>query len=235
MDLIWQGFLDALRLLAEGDAETLSVAARSLAVSGAATTLAAAIGVPLGIALALRRFPGRGLVESVINTGMGLPPVVVGLGVTLLLWRSGPFGPLDLIYTPMAMVLAQLIVALPLAAGLTSSSISLVEADMPGALRVDGACEWRVGWELTRAAQAQVLVAIAASFGRAIAEVGASLMVGGNIVGSTRILTTTIVLETGRGEFARAIALGIILLALAFIVNAILARIAASSPAARLV
>ncbi len=222
MTLVWQGLLDALGLLAERDPATLRVAGLSLAVSGLATLLAALVGVPLGAALALRRFPGGRLLAGLVNTGMGLPPVVVGLGVSILLWRSGPFGPLALLYTPAAMVAAQFIVAMPLAAGLTRSALGLVDADLVGALRADGAGEWRVAWELLRAARAQVVVAVAAAFGRAISEVGASLMVGGNILGQTRILTTAITLETGRGDFARAIALGLLLLALAFLVNVVL-------------
>ncbi len=224
MDLIWQGFVDALRLLARGDPATLLIAALSLAVSGAATALAAVAGVPLGATLALRRFPGHGLLTGLVNTGMGLPPVVVGLGVSILLWRNGPLGALALLYTPAAMVLAQFIVAAPLAAGLTRAALSPLGDELAGALRVDGATDRRVAWELARAARSQVLVAVAAAFGRAISEVGASLMVGGNILGQTRILTTAIALETGRGEFARAIALGLLLLALAFLVNAVLLR-----------
>ncbi len=224
MELIWQGLVDALGLLARGDPATLRIAGLSLAVSGLATLLAALVGLPLGATLALGRFPGHGLLTTLVNTGMGLPPVVVGLGVSLLLWRSGPLGALALLYTPAAMVLAQFVVAMPLVAGLTRAALELVAGDLAGALRVDGAPEWRVGWELLRAVRAQVLVAVAAAFGRAIAEVGASLMVGGNILGQTRILTTAIALETSRGEFARAIALGLILLALAFLVNVGLQR-----------
>ena len=224
MDLIWEGFAGALRLLATGDAATLRILALSLGVSSLATALAAAAGVPLGAALALRRFPGRSLAVSVVNTGMGLPPVVVGLGVSILLWRSGPLGPLALLYTPAAMVLAQLIVAAPIAAGLTRSALGLLDPDIIEALRVDGAEGPRVGWEAVRAARPQVLVAVAAAFGRAISEVGASLMVGGNILGQTRIMTTAITLEMSRGKFERAIALGVVLLALAFLVNAVLAR-----------
>ena len=224
MDLIRQGLVDALRLLAARDPATLRVAGLSLAVSGLATLLAALVGIPLGAALALRRFHGRSVLVGLVNTGMGLPPVVVGLGVSLLLWLSGPLGPLELLSRPAAMVLAQVIVAAPLAAGLTRAALGLVDGDLVGALRVDGAREGRVAWELLRAARPQVLVAVAAAFGRAISEVGASLMVGGNILNSTRILTTAITLETSRGEFARAIALGLLLLALAFLVNAVLAR-----------
>lgn len=224
MDLIWQGFADALRLLARGDAATLRVAGLSLAVSGLATLLAALAGIPTGAALALARFPGRRLLASAVNAGMGLPPVVVGLGLAILLWRTGPFGRLNLLYTPAAMVLAQFIVAAPLAAGLTRAALDLQDGDLATALRADGAAEWRVGWELVLAAWPQVLVAVAAAFGRAISEVGASLIVGGNILNYTRVLTTAITLEAGRGEFARAIALGLVLLALSFLVNATLLR-----------
>jgi tungstate transport system permease protein len=224
VDLVWEGFVAALRLLAQGDRQTYQVAARSLLVSGLATALAALIGIPLGALLALGTLPGRRLIAALVNTGMGLPPVVVGLGVSILLWRSGPLGGLALLYTPAAMILAQCIVATPLAAGLTAAALTLLDRDLLGALRADGAREWRVGWELVRAARPQVLVAIAAAFGRAISEVGASLMVGGNILNQTRILTTAITLETSRGDFARAIALGLILLALALLVNIALVR-----------
>ncbi len=224
MELIWQGLLGALSLLARGDAPTLRVAALSIMVSGLATGLAGLVGVPLGTTLALRRFRGQAIATSLVNTGMGLPPVVVGLGVSILLWRSGIFGPLGLIYTPAAMILAQFLVAAPIAAGLTRSAVGGLNMEFSEALRVDGASEWRAGWEAVRAARPQVLVAVAAAFGRAISEVGASLMVGGNILNSTRILTTAITLEVSRGEFERAIALGLILLALAFIVNAVLVR-----------
>ncbi len=235
MDLIREGFADALRLLARGDAATLRIVGLSLFVSGLATLLAALVGVPVGVTLALRRFPGRGLVAALVNTGMGLPPVIVGLGVSLLLWRSGPLGPLALIYTPAAMILAQFIVAAPLAAGLTRAALGLLDGDLVGALRADGATERRVAWEVVRAARPQVLVAVAAAFGRAISEVGASLMVGGNFVrgeflDSTRVMTTAIALEVQRGEFARAIALGLLLLAVAFLVNAVLVRGAAPAP-----
>ena len=219
MELIWEGLVAALRLLATGDPATYQIASRSLLVSGLATALATLIGVPLGATLALGALPGRRLIAALVNTGMGLPPVVVGLGVSILLWRSGPLGSLALLYTPAAMVLAQCIVATPLAAGLTAAALTLLDRDLVGALRADGAAEWRVGWELVRATRPQVLVAIAAAFGRAISEVGASLMVGGNILNQTRILTTAIALETSKGDFARAIALGLILLALAFVVN----------------
>jgi tungstate transport system permease protein len=222
MELIGEAFVACLRLILSGDPELRRIAGLSLLVSGSATLLAALFGIPLGAALHLRHLPGHRLATALINTGMGLPPVVVGLVITILLWRSGPLGPLRLLFTPQAMVLAQLIVALPIVAGFTRSALSLLDPDLLAALRADGASEWRAAWELARAARAQVLVAVAAGFGRAIAEVGASIMVGGNIVGQTRILTTAITLETNKGEFALALALGMILLLLAFLVNAAL-------------
>ncbi len=230
MHLIGEALRDAFGLLLRGDSTTLRIAALSLVVSGAATLLAALVGVPLGAALALRRFRGAKLVTGIINTGMGLPPVVVGLVVMILLWRSGPLGRLSLLYTPTAMVIAQFIVAMPIAAGYTASSLRLLDPGMIAALRVDGAAEQRVIWEMVRAARPQVLVAVAAAFGRALSEVGASLMVGGNILNETRILTTAIALETGKGEFARAIALGMILLAVALVVNLGLVRGATRQP-----
>ena len=224
MDLLWQGLSDAVRLLVRADPRILRIAGLSLLVSGGATLLAAVAGVPLGSLLALRTFRGKALVTSIVNTGMGLPPVVVGLGVSLLLWRSGPLGSLSLMYTPAAMVIAQFIVAAPIAAGLTRSAVDLSSGELAEALRVDGAREWRVGWEAVGAVRPQVVVAVAAAFGRAISEVGASLMVGGNVLNSTRIMTTAITLEVSRGEFARAIALGMLLLAIAFVVNLVFVR-----------
>jgi tungstate transport system permease protein len=222
LDLIWQAIGDAVTLIGRADAELIRIASLSLAVSGAATAIAALIGIPLGIALHVGRFPGRATLTVLVNAGMALPPVVVGLMVMLMLWRTGPLGPLRLLYTPPAMVIAQVIVALPLIAGFTRAAVSLLEPDLTLAMRADGAGEGRIGRELMLAALTQVLVSVAAGFGRAISEVGASLMVGGNIVGQTRILTTAIALESGRGEFALALALGFILLLLALGVNVLL-------------
>ena len=222
MDLLWEAIRDAAGLIARADAELLRIALLSLAVSASATGLAAALGIPLGIALHIGHFRGRATASLAINAGMGLPPVVVGLVVMLLLWRTGPLGALRLLYTPSAMVAAQVLVALPLVAGITRTAISLLDVDLRLAMRADGASETRIGRELAAAALPQVLVAAAAGFGRAISEVGASLMVGGNIVGQTRIMTTAIALEASRGEFALALALGFVLLALAFGVNALL-------------
>jgi tungstate transport system permease protein len=225
MDLLWDALRDALGLIARADAELLRIAGLSLAVSWVATGLAACIGIPLGIALHVGHFRGRVPLSVLVNAGMGLPPVLVGLLVTLLLWRTGAFGALRLLYTPTAMVIAQVLVALPLIAGFTRAAISLLDPDIAQAMRADGASETHIGLQLARAALPQVLVAVAAGFGRAISEVGASLMVGGNILGQTRILTTAIALETGRGDFALALALGFILFLLALGVNALLGRV----------
>jgi tungstate transport system permease protein len=228
MDLIIQAIRDAIALIVRADPELVRIAGLSLAVSLAATALAATLGIPLGIALQLGRFGGRAPAAVIVNAGMALPPVVVGLVVMLVLWRTGPLGSLRLLFTPAAMVVAQVIVAMPLIAGFTRAAISLLEPDLVLAMRADGAGEVRIGSELAHAALAQVVVAIAAGFGRAISEVGASLMVGGNIVGQTRILTTAIALEAGRGDFALALALGFILLLLALAVNAVLGLVTSS-------
>ncbi|MDQ6671721.1 MAG: ABC transporter permease [Chloroflexota bacterium] len=222
MDLVWEALRDAVALVVRGDPELLRIFGLSLIVSGAATILAAGIGIPAGVALHIGHFPGRRAASVATNAGMALPPVVVGLLVTLVLWRTGPLGALRLLFTPQAMILAQVLVATPLVAGFTRAAISLLDSDLALAMRADGAGELRIGRELARAALPQVLVAVAAGFGRAISEVGASLMVGGNIVGQTRILTTAIALESSRGDFALALALGFILLALAFFANALL-------------
>jgi tungstate transport system permease protein len=229
MDLVAQAIRDGFGLIVTADPELIRIAALSLVVSGCATLFAALIGIPIGIALHVGRFGAREPLAVVINAGMGLPPVVVGLLVMLVLWRTGPLGSLGLLFTPAAMVVAQLIVAMPLIAGFTRAAVSLLDPDLVLAMRADGAGEMRIGRELALAAHAQVLVALAAGFGRAISEVGASLMVGGNIVGQTRILTTAIALESSRGDFALALALGFILLLLALGVNASLGLVTSTA------
>jgi tungstate transport system permease protein len=221
VDLLGEGLVEAGRLLLRADPALRDIALRSLGISGAATLLAAAVGIPAGVGLAIRRFRGRRFLTTLVNTGMGLPPVLVGLVVSILLWRTGVFGFLQILYTPAAMVVAQFIVAFPLVVGFTRSALVLLEPELLEALRIDGAGDVRAGRELIVAAAPQVLLAVTAAFGRAIAEVGASLMVGGNIAGQTRILTTAITLETNRGDFALAIALGLVLLLLAFGVNGV--------------
>lgn len=219
MELIGQGIFHALRLLLAGDAEVWSVTWLSLRISATATLLSLALGIPLGTALALSRFTGRGFVISLVNTGMGLPPVVVGLFVTILLWRSGALGFLELLYTPTAMILAQLVIAAPVVIGLTLAAIQQIPAKFRLQLLALGASRPQMVWTLLKEARLPMLAAVMAGFGAVISEVGASLMVGGNIKGSTRVLTTATVLETGKGNFEVAIALSLILLALMFLVN----------------
>src|SRR5262245_37415427 len=195
---------------------------RTIVVSGLATLLAMLAGVPGGYLLARRRFPGRMLLLSAVNTGMGMPPVVVGLVVWLLLVRSGPLGRLDLIYTPQAMVLAQFLIATPLVIGFTAASIQALPPRLPDLLTTLGASRLRKLWIISREAQLGLLAAVMAGFGGVVSEVGASMMVGGNLRDSTRILTTAIVTETGRGHTERALALGVVLLVLAFAANVVL-------------
>jgi tungstate transport system permease protein len=225
MELIWQGAVKAAELVFSFDAEVWSITWRSLQVSGYATLISLLIGIPLGIALALQRFPGRGATVAVINTGMGLPPVVVGLFVSIFLWRSGPLGFMELIYTPTAMVLAQVIIAFPIVAGLTMASFQALNPNLALQLLGIGASKTQLLWLLCKEAKLPLLAAVMAGFGGVISEVGASMMVGGNIRGQTRVLTTATVLETGKGNFDIAIALGLILLALTFAINLLLTRI----------
>ena len=224
MELIWQGMLKAFGLLFGFDAEVWAISWLSLKISGYATVISLALGVPLGIALALGRFPGRGLAAALVNTGMGLPPVVVGLFVSIFLWRSGPLGFLELIYTPTGMVIAQVIIAFPIVAGLTMASFQSLDPNLSLQLLGIGASKPQLLWLLCKEARLPLLAAVMAGFGGVISEVGASMMVGGNIRGHTRVLTTATVLETGRGNFDLAIALGLILLLFTFAVNFFLTR-----------
>jgi tungstate transport system permease protein len=217
--LIGEGFLQAGALLLAADAELFDITWRSLQVSGAATGLSLLAGMPLGTVLALVRFPGRGLVVAFVNTGMGLPPVVVGLLVSILLWRSGPLGALELLYTPTAIVVAQLVIALPVVTGLTLAAVQQIPERFHLQVRALGASRPQLLGLLIREARLPLLAAVMAGFGAVISEVGASLMVGGNIRGQTRVLTTATVLETAKGNFDVALALAIILLILTFLVN----------------
>ena len=225
MDLIAEGFLRAGALLVAADAELLGVTWLSLKVSGAATGLSLLAGMPLGTLLALVRFPGRGLVVALVNTGMGLPPVVVGLFISILLWRSGPLGALELLYTPTAIVVAQFVIAFPVVTGLTLAAVQQIPERFRLQVQALGASRLQLLGILIWEARLPLLAALMAGFGAVISEVGASLMVGGNIRGQTRVLTTATVLETGKGNFDMAIALSIILLALTFLVNWALTRI----------
>jgi tungstate transport system permease protein len=217
--LIWEGILNAVQLLFSSDPEIWQITLLSLRVSGLATIISLIIGLPLGTVLALGRFPGRSSLLSLVNTGMALPPVVVGLVVSIFLWRNGPFGFLNLIYTPAAIVIAQTIIATPVVTGLTAAALQQLDPLLRLQLLGLGASRLQMVLALWWEARLPLLAALMAGFGSVISEVGASMMVGGNIKGQTRVLTTAIVLETSRGEFARAIALSILLLALAYMVN----------------
>jgi tungstate transport system permease protein len=219
MGLVVEGIVQAFWLLLSGDPEVWSITLLSLRLSGTATLLSLLIGVPLGAALALGRFPARALVISVVNTGMGLPPVVVGLFITILLWRSGALGAFELLYTPTAIVIAQLVIAAPIVTGLTLAAVQGVPEKFRLQIVALGASRPQMVWVVLKEARLPMLAAVMAGFGGVISEVGASMMVGGNIRGSTRVLTTATVLETGKGNFDVAIALSVILLLLTFLVN----------------
>jgi tungstate transport system permease protein len=222
MDMIFKGIVEAFRLLIHGDSQVLRIAGLSLLVSGAATVLSLCIGVPLGSVLGLVRFPGRRFIASLVNTGMGLPPVVVGLVVSIFLYRNGPLGVMHLMYTPSAMVIAQFIIAFPIVAGFTMAATQQIDPKLKLQILSLGASRLQLVWLLLKEARLPMLAAIMAGFGAVISEVGASMMVGGNIFQQTRVLTTAIVGENAKGEFSYAIALSIILLALVFLVNLIL-------------
>jgi len=219
LDLIAEGITQAFRLLVKGDRGVLQIALLTVKVSGLATLISLAIGVPLGTALALGRFRGRDAVASIVNTGMGLPPVVVGLWVSIVLWRYGPLGSLRLMYTPTAMVIAQTLIALPIITGLTMSGIGQLDPGIRVQILSLGATRLQLIWLLVREARLAILAAVMAGFGRVIAEVGASMMVGGNVVGQTRVLTTATSMEVGRGNFGTAIALSLILMGLTLAVT----------------
>ena len=225
MELIIQGIIKAFELIVTFDPEVLGITWLSLKISGTATFISLFIGVSIGTAVALNNFFGKRFVISLINTGMGLPPVVVGLFVTMMIWRSGPFGFLEILYTPYAMIIAQAIIATPIVMGISLASIQ----NLPPNLRLQilslGASRLQMVWILIKEAKLPLLAAVMAGFGGVISEVGASIMVGGNIKGYSRVLTTATVMETGKGNFDIAIALGIILLILAFMINALLTQI----------
>jgi tungstate transport system permease protein len=219
VDVLVEGVRQAVGLLLGADREIAAVLWLSLQVSGTATLIALLLGIPTGAVLALTRFPGRTLVVSAVNTGMGLPPVVVGLFVTILLWRSGPFGEWEVLYTPAAIVLAQAVIASPIVTGITLAAVQNVPAKFRLQLIALGASRRQMLWVVLREARLPMLAAVMAGFGGVISEIGASMMVGGNIKGQTRTLTTAMVLETGKGNFDVAIALSILLLALVFGIN----------------
>ena len=216
MDLIIQGIYQAFELLFSGDPNVWQIAVRSLVVSGAALVVALVLGVPIGALLALTRFPGRRLVVALINTGMGIPPVVVGLVVALFLWRSGHFGFLGLMYTVQAMIIAQILIAMPIVAGLSLAALQQLDQGFRLQIMALGAGRWRTFLMLLREIRVPLMAAVMAAFGGVISEVGAVMIVGGNIKGQTQVLTTGIVQNVGMGEFAMAIALAVVLLLLSF-------------------
>jgi len=220
METLLDALREALRLLTGFDPALVEVVGMTLRVTGGALVLATLIGLPLGALLGLRdKIPAGGCLMPVIYTGMGLPPVVVGLFVYLMLSNQGPFGSLRWLFTPRAMIVAQTIIALPLIVGLTLTALRGIDPMVKLQMRSLGATRWQLAWTLMLEARLGVLAAIIAAFGGIISEVGAVMLVGGNIEGQTRVLTTAIVLETRRGNFALALALGILLLALAFAAN----------------
>lgn len=222
MELIWQGLVKAFEMLVGMDAEILDVTWLTLRVSGSATLISVLIGVPLGTLLALTRFPGRNFLVSLSNFGMGLPPVVVGLWVSIFLWRSGPFGAWHLIYTPVAIVIAQALIASPIVISFTLAAIQQINPRIRQQLLALGASRWQLLWSLVKEARMGLLAAVMAGFGGVVSEVGASMMVGGNIKGETRVLTTATVMEVNKGNFDVAIAISVVLLLLAYAVTAAL-------------
>ena len=224
MQQLIQGLQEGLRLLFSGDPMLWEIILLSARVSGIALLISAVLGIPTGAALGLVKFPGKRLIQAVIYTGMGLPPVVVGLAVYLMLSRSGILGPLNIswipeLFTVPAMIVAQVIIATPLVAGYTMSSVAEVDPALRVQVRSLGASRMQVVLAVLREARLGVVVALVGGLGSIISEVGAVMMVGGNIEGSTRVLTTAIMLEARRGNFDLAIGLGMVLLLLAFLIN----------------
>ncbi|HEY7681246.1 MAG TPA: ABC transporter permease, partial [Gemmatimonadales bacterium] len=223
--LILDGLRHAFGMILRGDPQVMEIMWLSLRVSGIATLVSLALGIPLGTFLALTHFSGRRLLLGIVNAGMGLPPVAVGLFVSVLLWRSGPMGFLELMYSPTAIVLAQCVIAFPVVTGLTAAAVQQVDIRLRLQLIGLGASWPQALGLLLREARFSVLAAVMAGFGAVISEVGASMMVGGNILHSTRVLTTATVLETSKGNFDVAIALSVLLLALTFAVTMVLTLI----------
>jgi len=225
MNDLLQGLLQAFYLIISLDPALYEVIWFSLYVSGFALIYSTAIGIPLGAFLGLKRFIGRRLVMAVLYTGMGFPPVVIGLFVYLMLSRSGPVGGLGWLFTPQAIIVAQLIIAFPLVAGFTMAAVMGVDPNLRQQLVALGATDWQATLAILMEARLGVIVSIIAGFGSIISEVGAVILVGGNIEGKTRTLTTAIVLETRKGNFDLAMALGVILLFLSFLVNLAMIRL----------
>jgi len=225
MNLIWQGIVQAFQLLIHGDPEMLIITALSFEVSMSAVAISLILGIPAGTAIGLNRFRGRKFVISLVNTGMGFPPVVVGLVVMIFLWRGGPLDFLQILFTPIAMVVAQVIISLPIITGFTFASIQQLDAKLRLQILALGASRFQMLRLVLKETRLPLLAAVMAGFGGIISEIGASTMVGGNIMDQTRVLTTAIVMEVGRGDFGLAIALGVILMVLIYIVNLLLTMV----------
>jgi tungstate transport system permease protein len=222
MDTIFTGLAEAFKMLIQRDTEVYLVTLLTLQVSGAATVLSVITGIPLGIYLALRRFPGKSFLISLINTGMGLPPTVVGLWVSIFLWRYGPFGYLNIMYTPVAMLIAQFVIACPVVTAFTIAAIQNLNPKLHLQIQALGASRFQYYLLLIKEAKYALAAAVIAGFGSVISEVGASMMVGGNIKGYTRVLTTATVMEVSKGNLEVALALGAILLVLAYSITLML-------------
>jgi tungstate transport system permease protein len=219
LDFLLDTAVEAFRLLRDRDPDTLRAVGISLKVSAASTALAAALGIPLGVCVGMGRFPGRRAVVVLLHTAMAVPTVVVGLFVYFLICRRGPLGEFGLLFTPWAMVVGQTLLALPILAAFTLAAVEGADARIAETARTLGATRAREAWAVLAECRAGIAAAVAAGFGRVFAEVGVSMMLGGNIRGLTRNIPTTIALETGKGEFAMGLALGAVLLLVALIVN----------------
>lgn len=219
MQEILQGLTAGIHLLLAGDPEIWGTTARSLLFSGSATALAALAAIPFGIWIAVGRVPARRLFVAALYAGMGMPTVLVGLVLTMLLWREGPLGRLGLLFTPPAVVLGQIAIAFPLVAGLSHAAVNGLERRVLVQVRALGANGRQAVWLLAVEARRGILVALLAGFGHALSEVGAAMMLGGNLAGETRVLTTATVLAARMGRFDLAIGLGALLFAIALLVN----------------
>lgn len=220
-----RGFIQAIGLIFSGNSALYEIIRLSLYVTGVALIFSTVVGIPLGAVMGLRRFPGRRLMMALLYTGMGFPPVVIGLFVYLMLSRSGPAGALGWLFTPRAMIVAQTIISFPLVAGFTMAAVMSVDPNLRRQLLSLGATDWQATVAVLTEARIGVVVSIIAGFGSIISEVGAVMLVGGNIEGKTRTLTTAIVLETNKGNFELAIALGVVLLLLSFLANLMMIRL----------
>ncbi|MGM0366211.1 MAG: ABC transporter permease [Actinomycetota bacterium] len=225
MELIWEGIKQAAYLIFTGNREVYQILLLTLRVSGTAVFFSMLLGIPAGVLVGLNSFCFKKFLVSVINTGMGLPPVAAGLMVTLFVWRSGPLGFMQLMYTPAAMIIAQVLIATPIIAGITLAAVGQIDPKLKWQAISLGANRLQAYWILIKEAKLPALAAVMAGFGGIISEVGAVIMVGGNIKGQTRVLTTATIQMVRMGDFAMAIALVIILLILSFGVNFLLTAV----------